>query len=81
MKTKIVVTFGTGQLQGFNVIPNDVALIVEGDDEFKAREKVFQSEIGDNFCTSYLYEDYIDDFIFKYNMTEYTLEELLSKTY
>ena len=74
---KFIITFGSSQLDEFYVRPNDVALIIEAKNENEARTKVFNLKgIGERFCTSYPYEKYIDEFVNKYNMKEYTLEDL-----
>ncbi len=48
-------TFGTGQLRHINLGFNASRLIIEVDgiDENEARDKVFSSIIGRDFCTSY----------------------------
>lgn len=73
---KYIITFGYGQLRKFNVRPNDVALIVEGNDMYEARQQVFDCDyIQDKFCTSYPYTEMKD---FRDNgMKEYTLDELM----
>ena len=73
---KYIFTFGSSHLKEFAVFASDVLLIVEADNEVEARKIVFDSPIGDKFCTSYPYERYIDDFK-NYNMIEYTFEELM----
>lgn len=74
---KFIITFGSSQLDEFYVRPNDVALIIEAKNENEARTKVFNFKgIGERFCTSYAYEKHIDEFVNKYNMKEYTLEDL-----
>lgn len=74
---KTIITFGSGQLYDFNVRPNDVALVIEANTETEARNMAFEFPgIGDKFCTSYPYETYIDEFILKYGMKEYTLSDL-----
>ena len=76
---KYIFTFGSGQLTEFNVRPNDVALIIEANNENEARSIVFDYDgIGDKFCTSYPYS-YIDQFKNEYNMKEYSLDELESR--
>ena len=74
---KFIITFGSSQLNEFNVKPNDVALIIEAENENEARNQVCNFKgIGERFCTSYAYEKHIDEFVNKYNMKEYTLEDL-----
>lgn len=75
---KTIITFGSGQLTNFNVKPLDVMLVVEADSEKFARQQVFDSVIGTNFCTSYSYEKYVQEFTEQYGMQEYSLEELMS---
>lgn len=77
---KFIITFGSGQLTEFYVNPYTVMLVIEAEDENKAREQVFQFPgIGDKFCTSYRYDDVVDVFKIKYGMQEYTLDDLESK--
>ena len=77
MHDKFIITFGSSQLDEFYVRPNDVALIIEAKNENEARTKVFNFKgIAERFCTSYQYEKYIDEFVKRYNMKEYTLEDL-----
>ena len=78
---KTIITFGSSQLEWLDVYSQEVALVIEADNEMEARSIVFKSEIGNKYSTSYPYEDKIDEFKAKYGMKEYTLEELLSKTY
>ena len=74
---KFIITFGSSQLDEFYVRPNDVALIIEAENENEARNQVCNFKgIAERFCTSYQYEKYIDEFVNKYNMKEYTLEDL-----
>ncbi len=80
MKTKYVITFGSGQLTEFFVRPTNVMLVIEAQDENQARQEAFNFDgIGGRFCTSYKYDDVKDEFINQYGMTEYTLEDLESK--
>lgn len=73
---KYIITFGSGQLLGFQVNPLKVALIIEADNENSARQKVFNFYgIGSKFCTSYPYSK-IEEFKTKFNMREYTLDDL-----
>ncbi len=74
---KYVITFGSGQLYDFNVIPNDVMLVIEADNMNEAREKVFDFDgIGGNFCTSYNYDEFVEEFKYEYGMIEYSLSDL-----
>lgn len=76
---KFIITFGSGQLTEFDVRPNDVALIIEANNEYEARNIVFDYDgIGNKFCTSYPYS-YIEQFKNVYNMIEYSLDDLESK--
>lgn len=77
-KEKTIVTFGSGQLKELSgkIRPNDVALIIDKP-EPEARTIVMDSFIGKSFCTTYPYSK-MDEFKEKYNMKEYTLEELES---
>lgn len=75
--SKYIITFGSGQLEGFNINASSVMLVIEADSEREAREIVFSYEgIGENFCTSYSYEKYAEKFINGFNMKEYSLEDL-----
>lgn len=74
---KYVFTFGSSQLDEFFVNPNNVALMIEAESGNLARDIVFNYPgIGSRFCTSYLYDEYIDDFKNIYDMKEYTLSDL-----
>ena len=76
---KYIFTFGSGQLTEFNVRPNDVALIIEANNENEARSIVFDYDgIGGKFCTSYPYSC-MEQFKNEYNMNEYSLDELESR--
>jgi hypothetical protein len=55
--------------------PMKVALVVEADNEQIARNKVFNSRIGEFFSTSYDYDTNIEKFK-AMGMQEYTLAEL-----
>lgn len=77
---KYVITFGSGQLTEFYVRPTNVMLVIEAENEGLARQSVFDFPgIGSRFCTSYDYDEVKDEFINKYGMSEYTLEDLESK--
>ena len=74
---KYIFTFGSSQLNEFFVNPNNVALIVEAESGNLARDIVFNYPgIGSRFCTSYPYDEYIDEFINEYSMKEFTLDDL-----
>lgn len=80
MKSKYVITFGSGQLTEFFVRPTNVMLVIEAPDESLARQEAFDFPgIGGRFCTSYKYDEVKDEFMNKYGMTEYSLEDLESK--
>ena len=65
-------------MKEFNVDSMGVMLIVEAENENKAREIVFNYPgIGEYFCTSYRYT--LKHEFDKFNMTEYTLEDLEKK--
>ena len=76
---KWIITFGSGQLPEVASIinPMNIMLIVEAPTEGIAREKVFNSFIGRNFCTSYPYEPYAKEFKEKYRMIECKLDNLI----
>ncbi len=72
---KYIFTFGSRHLKEFNVNPMEVMLIVEAENEGSARDKVFNFPgIGEYFCTSYRYSRKHE--FNKFNMVEYTLEDL-----
>ena len=81
MKTekKYIFTFGSNQLPELRhqLNPMDVMLVVEAEDEQIARREVFESFIGERFCTSYPYS-YKEEFVENYNMYEATLNELIT---
>lgn len=75
---KYFFTFGSGHLKEFNVMPMDVMLVVEAENESKAREMIFNYPgIGEYFCTSYRYSKKHE--FDKFNMIEYKLEDLEKK--
>lgn len=75
---KYIFTFGSGHLKDFNINPMSTMLIVEAENESSAREKVFNFPgIGEYFCTSYSYDERRT--FDKYNMIDYTLEDLEKK--
>ena len=72
---KYIITFGSAHLKDFNINPAKTALIVEGNDEHEARDKVFNfNGISNNFCTSYEYSE-MEKFK-KLGFKEITLDEL-----
>ena len=73
---KYVITFGSDQLPEFPGNSLKVMLVIEADSERYARDKVFNTSIGGNFCTSYKYDDVAEEFKELYDMEEYTLEDL-----
>ena len=75
MKNKYIFTFGSDHLPELADIlrPLKVMLIVEAENELKARDIVFSSFIGDKFCTSYDYEKR-HEFRDRFNMAEYDLK-------
>ena len=80
MKTKYVITFGSGQLTEFFVRPTNVMLVIEAESEDQARQQAFNFPgIEGRFCTSYLYEEVQDEFLNLYGMKEYSLDDLESK--
>lgn len=77
---KTVITFGSGQLTEFFVRPTNVMLVIEAETENQARQKAFNFPgIGERFCTSYKYDEVKDEFLNRYDMTEYSLEDLETK--
>ena len=74
---KYIMTFGSGQLPevSHKVRPLKVMLVIEADSEYEARDIAFKSFVGKKFCTSYPYSK-AGEFKDKYNMEEYSLEEL-----
>ena len=77
---KFIITFGSGQLPEVRHLlnPADIMLVVEANDEQEARGEVFDSFIGNKFCTSYPHEQFAEEFVEKYNMYEITLNELIT---
>jgi len=73
---KYIFTFGSCQLPEFKGNPMKVMLVVEADSENYARRKVFDSSIGDKFCTSYPYTDERVEEFEMYGISEYTLKDL-----
>ncbi len=75
---KIFVTFGSSGLPELSHLlnPMKVMLVVSGESECEARGKVFNSFVGRDFCTSYIYNEYAAEFKEKHGAKEYTLEEL-----
>ncbi len=77
MKTKYVITFGSGQLTEFFVRPTNVMLVIEAESEDQARQQSFNFPgIEGRFCTSYKYDEVKDKFVNQYGMKEYTLNDL-----
>ena len=76
---KYIFTFGSNHLPELRhqLNPMQVMLVVEAEDEQVSRREVFESFIGERFCTSYPYS-YKEEFIEKYNMYEITLNELIT---
>lgn len=74
---KYIITFGSGQLTEFFVRPTNVALVIEALNENEARKLAFDFDgIRTKFCTSYPYDDVIEEFTTKYGMKEYSLDDL-----
>ena len=75
---KYIFTFGSEQLPELRhqLNPMDVMMVVEAEDEQVARREVFESFIGEGFCTSYPYDLYAEEFVIDYEMYEITLREL-----
>jgi hypothetical protein len=73
---KYIATFGSNQLNQFNVNSMNVMLVLEGNYE-DIRTQLFNFPgIGANFCTTYNYEAVVEEFKNKFKMKEYTLEDL-----
>lgn len=74
---KTIITFGNNHLIQFNVRPLSVMLVIEAESENKARTLALNfNGIGEYFCTSYPYTKYEKEFKEKYNMKEYTFDDL-----
>ena len=74
---KYIITFGSDQLQELRHIfnPMKVMVVVHAGSEMDARNMVFKSFIGKNFCTSYPYSE-AQEFKDKYNMFEIEFEDI-----
>jgi hypothetical protein len=74
---KYIATFGFNQLNQFNVNPNEVILVLEGNNYKDMKTQLINYPgIGTNFCTTYDYEAIIDELMNEFGMKEYTLEDL-----
>jgi hypothetical protein len=74
---KYIVTFEFNQLNEFNVNPNEVILVIEGDYKAMISIQLFNYPgIGIDFCKIYDYESVVEEFKNKFKMKEYTLEDL-----
>lgn len=76
--SKYIFTFGSNQLPNFRANPMKVMLVIKADNESIAKNIVFDSPIGNKFCTSYPYDEYAQDFKDNYSMDEWTLKDLLN---
>jgi len=72
---KYIFTFGSNQLKGLGISPMSLMLVIEAPTEHDARQRVFESFIGNKFAFSYDY-DKMQEFKDKYGMREISLEEL-----
>jgi len=71
---KYFATFGSDQLQNFNVNPMKVMLT--SNNEHTLRTRLQKPPFNNNYCTTYPIER-ASEMIKKYNMQLYTIEELL----
>ena len=77
MAMKTIMTFGSAQLTQFNVKPMKVMLVSQLCD-VALRELAMKTEgIGLKFCTTYDYDAKVEEFEDKYDMCQYTYEELM----
>ena len=76
--TKWIFTFGSGQLPevSHKVNPMKVMIVIQTENERDARNQIFDSFIGQKFCTSYPYKPFAEEFVSKYNMKAYTLKQI-----
>ena len=76
---KYYITFGSRHLQELKHLfnPMKVLLEVEDEDYDEARQKIFDSFIGDKFCTSYRDDQYVLEMKNKFNMTIIKLDDML----
>ena len=76
--TKWIFTFGSNQLQEIRhkVRPMKVMIVIQTEHERDARNQIFDSFIGQKFCTSYPYKPFAEEFVSKYNMKVYTLKQI-----
>ena len=70
-------TFGSNQLQNFNVNASNIMLVIEAENEAEARKPLFGEPFNGAFCTSYAYSC-ASDFKKRFNMKEIGLEALLA---
>lgn len=77
---KWIIIFYNGQLENFDVNPDDIMVIVESESEHLAADKVLDIEgMKTSFCTAYPYDRYVELLTNQYHRTEITLEDLRNK--
>jgi hypothetical protein len=74
----IYFTFGNGQLKNFSIGQDSSRIVLEVEDESheNARLRVFDSPVGDKFCTSYDYKQ-MQDYFDNYRCSVVTFHQLL----
>ena len=78
---KTIFTFGSSHLKWMKhkLNPMKVALVIEADNVIEARNIVFESRIGEYFCSSYSYSK-LEHLKNSCSMAVYTLDELDANT-
>ena len=75
--SKFIMTFGSNQLKDFNVVPTNIMLVIEAENETEARKPLFGEPFNGAFCTSYAYSC-AKRMKEKYGMKEIGLKALLA---
>ena len=75
---KWIITFGSSHLEGFDVNPMKVMLVIEAESENEARSVAQKDPFNNAYCSSYNYDEHAERFTKSYHMVEYNLNELLA---
>ena len=70
-------TFGSGQLQNFNIDPMSIMVFIPGATEAELRERLQQEPFDNKYCTTYPAEPYYIQMTEQYNMSSITVDDLL----